>query len=310
MSINKETIKMALAGMLQERMKQARTLYSSPTAMMKDMASYPETFLNRLRALPGVKKAPSEQSPSLEVSLNALVIGRNINSRDWFNFEVPQSLGAKGVLIQYATIHPEIELVAGSDTLFMAALVADATFSDPAVTWPTTYLSPFYSYIIAMVSDDGAGTTTVIHNGGESRKAQPLILKRNDVDGKYYVSVIVDSANYVGYPRLRVHIRFRIFRSLSDPLIKGAILQVGPSTLGAVPASVIGDSRVVDDNGVSVTVAQQTAGLSSQMLAALDQLRPYATSADADPALVAPEIERLAIKFGVTTATIRSVLFG
>jgi len=183
-------------GLLQSRMKSS----SSPMGL-----SVPDALVTSLRENP-LSKASRKAPPGKNILMNGKVTLPDPGAhRYWQVMEIPESEGAKGVVLLYARMFPHIEYNAGGNTDLYFALLPYAVRTDLGGTWMIT--SEPYTIGAVSVWDDGAGTTAVWSNGATTGKSQPLVVRRDDVDGKYYLTIHCQTLNYNDPVVVDYHVR-------------------------------------------------------------------------------------------------------
>jgi len=239
-------------GLLQSRMKSS----SSPMGL-----SVPDALVTSLRENP-LSKASRKAPPGKNILMNGKVTLPDPGAhRYWQVMEIPESEGAKGVVLLYARMFPHIEYNAGGNTDLYFALLPYAVRTDLGGTWMIT--SEPYTIGAVSVWDDGAGTTAVWSNGATTGKSQPLVVRRDDVDGKYYLTIHCQTLNYNDPVVVDYHVRCRVFRDPGDPLIKGSVQTLDVTNIGAAPEPIDPSAPSRMDMGGSVVVVPENSGISA-----------------------------------------------
>jgi len=197
-------------------------------------ASIPEGVQQVIRYLPGDSRGQAQLLPGKQVLLNGKFRLSASDTLTWLNLEIPESGGAAGVTIIYARLMVHPEYIAGNSPSLYAGILPYAVRSNPGGSWYTT--GEPYCLGYTMLWDDGAGTTAIHTNAFSSQKSQPLILRRDDVDGKFYCCIIANTGAFSDPAEVAYAIRCRVFRYTSDPLVKGDVPSISNQNIGALPA--------------------------------------------------------------------------
>lgn len=209
----------------------------------------PESVNTVVRYLPGDPRGKAQMLPGKQVLINGKIVSPEIDGRYYQVIEVPESGGAAGVTLIYGRLI-SLPDFAGSSSSNYAAILPYALRADPGADWITS-TAP-YALGFNMVYDDGAGKVISFSNGSFGKqKSQPLVIKKDDTDGKYYITIIYSSGAYSVQQEVRYAIRCRVFRYLDDPLVKGKVpsLDSSPSSIGAIPTA-----SAIDLGGIVVPI--------------------------------------------------------
>jgi hypothetical protein len=186
-----------------------------------------------VRFLPGDPQAKAQGLPGKTIMLNGKFILSAADTLSWYTVEVPESGGAAGVVMMYGRIFMHPEYVPGSNTSAYAGILPYAVRTSPGGSW---YIEcEPYCLGWNFIWDNGAGTTAWQSNAMTCNKAQPLVLRKDDIDGKFYFSVIAGSGAFTAPGEVLYHVRCRVFRYPTDPLIKGAVPTINNQNIGLQP---------------------------------------------------------------------------
>lgn len=221
--------------------------------------------------------------------LNGTFTGTAMNTRSWVWLEVPESQGAAKVTCVWARLIVTPEWKGIAETDIYAGMCCGRV--EPDASWYLGNTMPSFFVTRIKTCDDGAGRS-ILNTFGTEKPAYPVVVQRDDIDGKYYITIVVDSNNHGSVlPSCVYGIRCLVFRDEADPVIQAvkrrSIANASPMTLGAAPVAGISyresPVEVMSPHAASANVAALVTQRYEEALAANPAVA----------AVVAPAMDRL-----------------